>query len=368
MKIGVDAGCLGIVDKRLKVGVYQMAVGLLRSLAKIDKQNNYILYSFIPIDKKLITSFGRNFTNKVIKPSFVWSTIWLPLEIRRNNINVFLGLSQNLPSLPKNTKGIVVVFDLTFEKHPSFFPKSYNQLRRISKYAVGKADIVVAVSHATKKDIIKIYPGTEKKIEVIYAGFDNRFENVTVDYYKQLKKMNVKNPFFLFVGSYKESKNITNLIKAFSLFCVKNDRYNLVLVGSNFWMDKSILSAINESSYKNRIKLTGFVSDENLYALYKSATVFVSPAFNEGFGLTYLEAATFKLPIVASKNGSVFEIFEDSILYCDPSSPDSIVKNLTLVVNNSKLRKKLTEKAYQRSKIFTWDKSAKKLLNIIEEK
>ena len=87
-----------------------------------------------------------------------------------------------------------------------------------------------------------------------------------------------------------------------------------------------------------------------------------------GFGLTYLEAATFQLPIVASKNGSVFEIFEDSILYCDPSSPDSIVKSLTLVVNNSKLRKKLIEKAYQRSTIFTWDKSAKKLLNIIEEK
>ncbi|MBI2029100.1 glycosyltransferase family 4 protein [Candidatus Gottesmanbacteria bacterium] len=365
MKIGVDAGCLGIPDERLKVGVYQMAVGLLRALGKIDKKNNYILYSFIPINKYLLKSFGNNFYNKVIKPSFLWSSIWLPLAVNLDNLDVFIGLSQNLPMLSQSTKSFVIVHDLTFEKYPSFFPDSYNQLHRITQYSIKSADKVIAVSNATKTDIVKYYPNAINKTQVIYSGFEDRFNAKGVNISKELLKMRINKPFFLFVGTYKQSKNIPNLIKAFTLFSSKDNKYNLVIVGSNFWMDKSILKAIDESSYKKRIKMLGFVSDKDLHTLYKSAAAFVSPAFNEGFGLTYLEAALFKLPIIASKTGSIFEIFQNSVLYSQPSNIKSIASAMDKIAKDKILRKKLAGSAYIKSKSFRWEKSARELLKVI---
>lgn len=360
MKIGIDAGCLGVPDKRLKVGVYQMAVGLLKALGKIDKKNNYILYSFIPIDKSLLKLFGANFINKVVKPSFFWSTIWLPIAVNLDKLDIFIGLSQYLPKIVKKIKKIVYIYDLTFEKHPSFFPKSYNQLHRITKYAILNSDKLIAISQATKKDIIKLCPQAEKKIKVIYPGFNNRFKEI-----KSEKNTYIKKTYFLFVGSLKESKNIPNLIRAFSLFCKNNKNYDLVIAGSDFWMDNEIKTEVSKSSNEDKIKIPGFVSDFQLSSLYKNAAAFVSPAHNEGFGFTYLEAARFKVPIIASKNGSVFEIFQDSVLYCNPSDPQSITKAMNKIINNKSLRKKLSDKAYVKSKSFSWEKSATKLLNMI---
>src|SRR5438034_10973470 len=97
MKIGVDAGCLGIKDDRLKVGVYRVAVELLRQLGKIDKANRYYLYSFYPIDKKLMESFGPRMSNVLVVPSRGWMRIWLPFRILSQRPDVFLGLNQALP-------------------------------------------------------------------------------------------------------------------------------------------------------------------------------------------------------------------------------------------------------------------------------
>lgn len=364
MIIGVDAGCLGITDDRLKVGVYRMSVNLLSEILKIDKKNFYKLYSFLPIDSKFLKNFGRRVENKVIVPSIGWMKIWLPLELKRNPVDVFLGLSQSLPRLPYKTKGIVFIHDLTFEKYPKWFENSYSKMSANTKVAVKEADRIVSVSKSTKNDLLKQFPNLNKNIiKVIYEGFDSRFKNKSLQNSKKIKeKFEIDNPFFLFVGTLKPSKNIPNIIRAFYKFIKSGYDYQLVICGSNYWMD----SEINNLDLENKVKLLGFVSDDVLVYLYSNAELFVSPSFNEGFGLTYLEAAQFNLPIIASNKGSVFEVLGKGAYYVDPSSVEDICQAFEKIVTNKRLRDKLITLAKKNIKKFSWKKSAKQLLHLLK--
>ena len=97
MNIGVDAGALSISDERLKLGVYWVNVNLLRELRKIDTKNTYFLYSFAPIDRKLMVDLGPRMINRVLTPQRGWFSLRLPLELAVHPVDVFLGLSQGIP-------------------------------------------------------------------------------------------------------------------------------------------------------------------------------------------------------------------------------------------------------------------------------
>lgn len=168
MIIGVDAGCLGVRDERLKTGVYQVACKLLKALAKIDKDNEYRLYSFYPIEKKVMMFFGKRMKNFVLKPKKGWFQLRLPLELKINPVNVFLGFSQALPS--SSSHNILWVHDIGFEYYPHFYSQFFKKLSKNTKNGVKRAGQIIAVSQSTKKDLIRLYKVPEEKIKVCYLG------------------------------------------------------------------------------------------------------------------------------------------------------------------------------------------------------
>ncbi|HEX8965694.1 MAG TPA: glycosyltransferase, partial [Patescibacteria group bacterium] len=147
LKIGVDAGCLGIQDKRLKVGVYQVAKNLLIELAKIDNKNQYLLYSFYPINKKLMRELGPQMQNIVVSPSRGWTKLWLPLRLFRDRPDIFIGLSQSLPQrIPSNRyKTLLLMYDLAFEEYPQSY-RDYSRISKITSLAVMSADKIITIS------------------------------------------------------------------------------------------------------------------------------------------------------------------------------------------------------------------------------
>lgn len=362
MIIGIDSGALGVDDERLKVGVYRMSLSLIKAITLEDRQNKYILYSFNPIDKKIMLSFGGSVVNKVL-PKKGFFKVWLPISILKDKNDCFLGLSQSLPKLPRNTKGILFVHDLSFAINPKWFPKSYTKMAQNTKNAIESADNIVAVSKATKKDIIKIFHTDSNKIAVIYEGYDDRLTKTI------MKKPEFKiDNYFLFVGTYKPSKNIPNLLKAFAKLVKENKKLNLVLVGSDYWHEQDINKIIKDLKLSRNVKSLGFIDDNLLAYLYSNAVAFVSPSFNEGFGLTFLEAARFKLPIITSDKGSIKEVLGGGALYTDPDSAVSIYNAMTEIYKNDKARKKLITKASENIKKFSWKKSAGEVLKIINAK
>ena len=152
MIIGVDCGALSISDGRLKVGVWRVTYNLLRELAKLDKKNEYRLYTFAPIGEQ----FGKNFKNVVVRPRVGWSRISLPIELRLHPIDVFLGLSQMLPVC--NAKKIGFIHDLGFLHYPEAYPGSLEKLKNQTAQLIARADRIVTMSETSKKDIEKQYP------------------------------------------------------------------------------------------------------------------------------------------------------------------------------------------------------------------
>ncbi len=365
MIIGIDAACLGINDDRLKVGVYRYAISLLSHLCKLSKNYEYRLYSFVPIEKEILSLFGSNVKNIVLKPALFWFTIRLPLELFRHPVRVFIGLSQSLPLLPPQTKGVTIFHDLTFEKYPQWFDKTYAKMSVNSKKAASKADTIITVSQNTKDDLVKIYRTNPKKIKVIYSGINDLKTGKPP---KNKNRVKILRFYGLFVGTYKPNKNIPNIIKGFIDYISKHkNNLALVLVGSNFWIDQLTKETLKLNKKNKQLINLGFVPDHRLINLYKHASFFISPSFYEGFGFTHLEAIKYKLPVIAAKSGSLPEVLGRGAHYVDPNSPQDIARGISKVLNNKKYTNKLINQSQKNIEKFSWDKTGEEVFKLLNK-
>ncbi len=357
MLIGVDCGCLGIKDKRLKVGVYRLAENLLLNLSKIDKKNKYFLYSFYPIEKSLMKSFGSRMENIAITPTRGWMKLWLPLRLNKDKPDVFLALGQAVPSIPLMHKPYMIdfVYDLAFEKFPDMYPGSLKKLKKNSMKAAKKSDRIITISNSSKKDLMKIYKIKSKKIKVSYPGGHEGFSN-------RGKKYKAKKPYFLFVGAMKRTKNIPGLIRGFNYFLGKSNLdYDLYIVGGDKWLDPDI-----EKKHQN-IKFLGFVTDEKLASLYRGAVAFVAPSFYEGFGIPFLEAMKSGCPVISSNVSSVPEVVGDAGISINPQSSKELGEAMIDVSTNFKKRKAMVKKSLKRARNFSWNNFAADVLESINK-
>lgn len=368
MRIGIDAGCLGVVDIRLKTGVYSAVSQIIYHLSKIDKKNSYILYSQNRIQREYINQLGNNFQNKVAGPSRFWLTVGLSKQIITDRLDLFIGFNQALPFI-KAKKNLVVVHDLAFELFPQYYPLEGKRLSRLTKFAVRRADKIVAVSNSTKKDIGRLYKVAEDKIQVIYHGKDDCFKPVqSTSIGKIRKKYHIANPYFLYVGSFKPVKNIINLLKGYAYYSKNNENaYPLVLAGSDYWMERDMQKMLDlKYPYKGVINL-GFLLRKDLPALYSGSISLVSPSYYEGFGLPILEAMASGIPVIASDRGSIKEITDGSQILVNPDNLQEIGEAMLEVVRNKQLRSKMIKKGLEKSKQFAWKKTANEYLKVIND-
>ncbi len=367
LSIAVDAGCLGIKDERLKTGVFYFAVNLLHNLSFWDKKNQYFLYSFYQIEKKILDKFGNNFHNLVLRPKKGWLNLRLSAQMLFKKTDIFLGLNQALPYYhPK--KSIVFIHDLAFEYFPACYPNTAKRLSRLTKYASQKANKLVAVSKNTKNDLIKIYNINKEKIEVIYHGLNEKFFPVEEkEIFKIKRKYRIHFPYFLFIGSFKPIKNIPNILESFFWFVKKTKiPFLLVLAGSNYNEDEKIEEKIVQLKLNKNILKLGYVNENDLPALYSGATGFISPSFYEGFSLPIIEAMACGCPVITSKISTMLEITDKAALLVSPYNTVEISQALYLLAFNKKLCLDLKKKGLKNIKKYNWNKSAKSLLNIIK--
>lgn len=366
MIIGVDAGCLSVVDERLRVGVYQLSYNLLDNLSKLDRLNKYLLYSFLPVSQDILSRFGENMGNRILRPRRFWLTARVSLEFLLRRPDIFLGLGQALPFFHP-IKSIIFVYDLAFEYYQNCYPDTFNKLSRQTKYAACHSDKIIAISNSTKDDLIKLYGIPKRKIEVAYPGVDPIFKPQSSKKINKVKeKHNLKKPYFLFVGSLKPIKNIPRIIEGFYKFLkVTNKPYQLVLVGSDFWLDKKIPRYIKKMKLEKEIVNLGYLQRKELPGIYSGAIAFISPSLYEGFGIPLLEAMACSTPVITSNVGSMSEVVDDAGLLVNPENIDEIGKSLIEIVRNRDLRNRLKRRGLERVKKFSWKKFALKVLTAI---
>ncbi|HEX7041978.1 MAG TPA: glycosyltransferase family 1 protein [Patescibacteria group bacterium] len=365
MKIGVDCGCLGVKDESLKVGVYQIVKNTLIELSQIDKENEYLLYSFNPIEKEIIKALGNNFKNVIVRPIRGWMKLFLPLRIFRDRIDIFIGANQALPlKMPfSNYKSISIIYDIAFEK----FPEIYSYAASVNKHKfyserAAEADIVISISQKTKDDLAKIYHASKNKIKLAYPG---------IVPLPEISKYTLEDSYFLYVGALKKGKNIPTLIKAFAEFRkISKNKTKLLLAGGNKWIDPEIKLTLKEIPYtiKSDIHFLGAITKpEKLSSLYRGAIAFVSPSLYEGFGLPFVEAMSVGCPVIGSDRGSIPEIVGNSGLLFDAFDTRGIAGAMEKIATNKEFREALSKKGLEKSKKYSFKNFANAIYSEVEK-
>ena len=219
---------------------------------------------------------------------------------------------------------------------------------------IQKADLIIAVSFNTKKDLIKIFNVEESKIKVIYHGIEN----------KQLPNLPnqriINEPYLLYVGERQKFKNFDSLALAFRLVHKECPEMRLVCTGP--------LLNIKELNMLSELDIAGAVihfsaDDRTLACLYRDAEMFVYPSYYEGFGMPILEAMLYECPVVLSNSSCFPEIAEDAGVYFDPYSIDDMVNKILFLMSNNDYRKEIISKGKIQVNKFSWEKCTRDHLN-----
>ncbi|WP_029522920.1 glycosyltransferase family 1 protein [Persephonella sp. KM09-Lau-8] len=300
-------------------------------------------------------------SNQIINVNSKIYSIQEQFEIARKipQCDIFWSPHYNIPILPIKAKKRMVtihdVYHLAFKKSLSLPQKIYASI--MIKQTVKRSDIILTVSEFSKSEIKKYVP-TNKDIKVIYNGIDLSFFDKPVP----LKE---KGNYILYVGNIKPHKNLVKALKAFSKLKIPEIKFKIVGEKDNFiTIDKEVKKIAQKLG--NRVEFTGYVSDDELKELYRKAKLFLFPSLYEGFGLPPLEAMASGTPVIVSNVASLPEVCGDAAFYINPYDINDIARGIETVLKDEDLQRQLIQKGLERVKLFSWEKSAQKLIEIIE--
>ena len=243
-------------------------------------------------------------------------------------------------------------------------------IRKVIPFFLKKVDRIVAVSQATKNDMIKFYKTESEKITVAYNGYnEEKFDSLPPNKSRQ-QILDSEKKYILYVARVEHpGKNHLNLIKAYELLSDEiKAEYNLICAGGLKERSEEVLEYHKKSEDEKNINFTGFFPAEDLVDLYKNASLFVMPSFYEGFGIPLVEAMACNIPVTCSDRGPLPEVGGDAALLFNPDKPVDIAKKITVILTNPILKEDMIDKAKERLKLFRWSLHADKIIKLYEEK
>ena len=371
MIIGID-GNEANVSKR--VGISEYAYQLLRQFSEFRIQNlEFRIYlKDTPVED--LPKENEYWQYRVLKPGKMWTQWRLPLDLywSRPRPDVFFSPTHYAPRFsPVPT--VVSIMDLSYLYFPEMFKKSdLYQLKSWSAYSIRKASRVLTISNSSRSDIIKEYKVSSDKVVVTYPGIKSTATLATHIYsMNELKSQyGISSNFILFVGTLQPRKNIIKLIEAFSkVVDSKKSPHDLqlVVIGKKGWLYEEILETPERLGVADRVKFLHTVSDEELSLFYKHALCYVLPSLYEGFGLPVLEAMEQGCPVITSNISSLPEAGGDAAMYVDPEDVSDIAEKMVKLISDDKLRKEMVEKGKKQVAKFSWEKTAKETLKVLEQ-
>lgn len=365
MNIGFDA-------KRFfhnNTGLGNYSRDLVRILSEYYPDNSYILYNTKPnLERsKLLNSSNtkerlpQSFLEKKLKS--VWRMWWVNKQIQQDKIGVYHGLSGEIPiRLPQGVKRVVTIHDLIFVRYPhlySWFDRKIHFQK--FKYAAHQADVVIAISEQTKRDIVAFLKVHPDKIKVVYQGCSDVFKKSfsTEQKHQVQAKYNLPKHFLLNVGTIETRKNALMIVKA-----IKDIDTTLVLIGRKTKYYEEIQSYIDQHHLQHKVLHLSGLTQEELAIIYQLSTVFVYPSVFEGFGIPIIEALFSKTPVITTNSGVFPEAGGPSSKYIDPNSSEELSQVIRTLLQDETLRIEMAEKGYHYAQQFTDKQIAEQLINV----
>ena len=258
-------------------------------------------------------------------------------------------------NLPKSKKRVTIIHDLT----PILFPELHRWHSQILqkiflKGILNRANLIIANSDHTARDICKVYPQNCTKVQRIYPGVNVQYK--AFDKAGVLEKYKINKPYFLSVGTIEPRKNLLTLLEAFRLFKKKNmNELVLVIAGGTGWKSETFFQALEKHPYKSDIIVTGFIDAADLPVLYTKAISLIYPSLYEGFGLPVLEALSCGTLVISANNSSLPEAGGEVADYFDALDPEALCNKMENYSSDENLREKLKMQMKGHVEKFSWD-------------
>lgn len=370
MLIGIDirrAGGFG-------VGTY--IKNLLRSLARIGPENEYVLIGGRDHWEQF-HDLGENFRFELYERP--WDSPRSHVEygffIRRLGLNVF-----HMPHrwVPLFTPGpyVATLHDLNYV----FFPREDTSPTRerlrssLLRRGLQRASQIITVSEATKRDAVKHLGLPAERISVVYDAVDDELAQPVdeTERARTLARYSIDDPFVLYTGRMQPQKNVPRLIEAFAVVKAQLENHwklhnlKLILIGDELSAFPSVRHSVMRSRIQSSVRFLGFVPTKTLRVFYDTATAFLFPSLYEGFGLPPLEAMAHGTPVVTSSVSSLPESVGEAAVLVNPENVFDIARGLRQVLLQDEQREELRRRGYEQVRRFSWDEAARRVLEIYD--
>jgi glycosyltransferase involved in cell wall biosynthesis len=361
MRIGIDA-------RNDHAGIGRYTFSLIRELAQIDRENEYVLF----LSRERLASYttpGPNF--RALEAEIPWFTVreqlQLPRLVARERLDLVHYPHLTVP-LASRTPFVVTIHDLNYLDRAAIFVdgEGGSRVRRAGYRAelakAKRARRLIAVSEHTRDSVVRELRVDPAQVAVTYEAADA--PGAVEPDASVLARHGLDAPFFLYVGAAYPYKNLDRLIDAFARLA---GDHKFVLAGDQEQFGPALRGHAAEAGLAGRIVFPGRISDAELAALYGGALAYVFVSLSEGFGLPGLEAMARGVPVVAARAGSLPEIYAEAAEYCDPHDVESIAAALTRVATDEGLRRQLGQLGRRRAAEFSWRRMAEQTLAVYRE-
>lgn len=367
MRIGINTRHL-IANKMEGFGHYTFEI--VSRLIASHPQHEFILFFDRKIDPAF--EFGSNAKGIVLTPPtrhpllyLLWFEIKLPRAIKKHNIDLFFS-PDGYCSLRISIPQVSVIHDINFEHNPKDLPLIIGTYLRyfFPKFAK-KAQHIITVSDYSKADICKSYQIDESKVTVIPNSSNVAFKAKSQEVQTAVKaKWTNGVEYLLFVGSLNPRKNIQRLLNAFEIVAKNHKEIVLLIVGTKMWRSNKLSIP---ASIQDRVIFTGHLPLEELVDITASAFALTYVPYFEGFGIPLVEAMKCGTPILAANTTSLPEVAGNAAIYCNPFDTKEIADGIQKLIIDKSLRSTLSIAGMSRGELFSWDASARKVWEILEE-
>jgi len=363
MRIAIDARKL----RDFGIGTYIR--NILMELSRLDRETDYIVLCR-PDDVESGDVLGQNF-RMVPETAPMYSVaeqFRIPVSLARERVRMVHEPHYVLPPLVR-CRSVVTIHDCIHLQFPEYLPNRLAHLyAKGSMWAASrKADRILTVSEASKRDILQYVDVPPDKVAVIYNAIDERFlappNPQRMDMVRQ--RYQLDHPFVLYVGNIKPHKNLERLIDAFGRARSRaGDDLKLIIIGDEISKYPPLRQSVHKHQLDKHVRFLGFQPTETLAAFYRLARAFVFPSLYEGFGLPPLEAMACGTPVVTSNVSSLPEVAGGAALLVDPYDEEAIAAAMLQAVGDESLRADLIDKGIRRAHSFSWAQSVRKIHEI----
>lgn len=377
MRIGIDIRNIG----KKRTGDEVVFFNLVKNLALIDNRNEYRLLTDIS-DEKIIMDIEQrlgivnkdNFRVISLKTTnkFTWNLWTLPNYLRFHPVDIYQTQYITPFFVSRQVKIVTIIHDISFVFYPQLIKiADLFFLRTLIPWSLRRADKILAVSEFTENELLEYYGIERKKVDHVYNAVSDDFLNSRYskeELEKIRQKYGLPEKFILYMGTMQPRKNLSMLIEGFSRIKNELGGAKLVLAGnrSGHNFDTAIDAILAKSGVGGDVIFPGYVADEDKAAVYKLARVFCFPSLYEGFGIPVLEAMSQGVPVAASNISGLREAAGSAALLFDPRNLDDLSKKLYTCFVDETTRKNLITEAALKVGFFSWEKTARKTLEIYE--